>query len=44
MGNTRLGPLVNSEVRLFDEEEAISASCELVPGGTHSQQSLEVAK
>jgi hypothetical protein len=45
VSNTRatpgLGQLVNSEVRLLDRVtgEAVSGSCELVPGGTYSQQS-----
>lgn len=35
-GQRQMARLVKSEVRLFDEEEAISGSCELVPGGTQS--------
>lgn len=47
VSNTRatpgLGQLVNSEVRLLDRVtgEAVSGSCEVVPGGIHSQQSLK---
>lgn len=39
--NTRLWAVVDGKVRLFDEVmgEAIKGSCELVSGGTHSQQS-----
>ena len=36
------GQLINVEVRLFDRVitgEAVSSNCELVPRGTHSQQS-----
>lgn len=38
--NLDLGYLVKGEVRLFDEvtREAVYRSCELIPGGAHSQQ------
>ena len=43
MATLELGPLIKSEVTLFGSitEEAVSGNCELIPGGTHSQQSLK---
>jgi hypothetical protein len=42
MATTESGHLTKVEVRLFGSitGEVVSGNCELVPGGTHSQQSL----
>ena len=43
MATLNLGQLLRGEVRLFGSitRDAVTDSCELVPGGTHSQQSLK---
>ena len=44
MATLELGQLTKGEVRLFGSitGEDIRGNCELVPGGTHSQQSLNL--
>lgn len=41
MSTLDLGQVVSGEVRIFDRAtgEAVSSSCDLVPGETHGQQS-----
>ena len=42
MATLELGPLIKSEVTLFGSitEEAVIGNCEVFPGATHSQHSL----
>jgi hypothetical protein len=43
IATSKSGQLIKGEVRLLGSitGEAVNGNCELVPGGTHSQQSLK---